>query len=483
MLFLLPMDHINKRAIIIHGKKITTPFNLELNGSDALLECLELLRLVPGKRAVLLSRWHGKLVVAKLFLAFFKAGIYAKKEIAGKKMLDSANIATAEIVYSGSTIEGRIKVVIFEYIHPSKMLSDVLLSDQDSNRYHEYLKKLVKLIARFHEAGIIHSDLHLDNFLVKEKILYAIDGSSMKKGNMGFPLGTKKSLRNLAVIFAQLNIQDMALLKELVDIYFSVRFLKSKERSEIFLKKSIDKRRRIVSKGYLKKNYRESTETVCRKSFSSFVLCKRDHYTKSMESFLGNPDIAFDSPEMIMLKNGNSTTVVRLTVDGMDLVIKRYNAKNIFRGFRHAFKKSYADRSWGAAHYLINNGIKTARPIAMKEMRIGPFRGKSYLVCEYIDGINALDYFIDPAFKDKKIMAQKVVGIFNQLELLRVRHGDMKATNILIYYNNPYLIDLDSMVIYKNNVLSNRAHRKDVDRFMRNWSEHPKIKKMFSPLS
>ena len=477
------MGHIDKRAVSVGDKKLTPPFSLELQGSGTLLECLELFRLVPGKRAVLLSRWNGKLVVAKLFdNKYFRASKSAQIEIGGSRLLAAANIPTAGVVYSGSAHQGRLQVVLFEYIHPSTKLSEVLNAVQGSIRYREYANKLIILIAKLHEAGLLHNDLHLNNFLVKKDILYAVDSSAVKKIGTGAPLDKKKSVNNLAVIFAQLNIQDQDLLMDVVTSYLSFRNWKNESSLISFLRTRIDKRRRWVTKRHLKKIFRKSSKTVCKKTFTSLTLCKREHYTPAMEAFLNDPEGAFDSPETIMLKNGNSTTVVRLRVDDLDLVVKRYNAKNPLRGFRHAFKKSYADRSWRSIHFLLRNRVATAKPIAMKEMRFGIFRRRSYLICEYIDGISALDYFKNPGFEDTEKLIRKVVTVLKKLELLMVRHGDMKASNIIIHQKTPYVIDLDSMVIHKFRFLFAHAHQKDVSRFMKNWVEHPRIAERFTRL-
>ena len=122
-------------------------------------------------------------------------------------------------------------------------------------------------------------------------------------------------------------------------------------------------------------------------------------------------------------------------------------------------------------------------PIAMKEMRIGPFRRRSYIVCEHIDGIDALDYFLNSEFEDKKDLSQQIIKMFRRLKLSMARHGDMKASNILIHHDSPYLIDLDSMVIHKNKQFFTKAHRKDIARFMKNWAGEPRIANLFRSLN
>jgi serine/threonine-protein kinase RIO1 len=223
---------------------------------------------------------------------------------------------------------------------------------------------------------------------------------------------------------------------------------------------------------------------ISKKTFSYLTLCRSDCYTKEMKIFLKNPDIAFEISEDLLLKNGNSATLVRYKIEKNDLVIKRYNMKTIIHAARRAFKKSRADHSWHYAHILQNKGINTPDPIAIKEKRWGPFRNKAYFICKYIEGPTALNYFQNPEieYDDKSAMAKQIIEMFNMLKSSMLTHGDMKATNIIIHCNKPFLLDLDSMVTRTNNKRFTRAWNKDMKRFRRNWHDLPKIAQLFKQL-
>jgi tRNA A-37 threonylcarbamoyl transferase component Bud32 len=473
------MNRDKKRTVVIAGKRFAPPFNLTLSGDDGLLECTDLLRLVPGKRAVLLGKWRGKPVVAKLFYKRFRAGKHVGMEAEGNRLLKKADIPTAEILYSGSVRENRAKALIFDYIHPSENLGAVLQSSRDLDQCRDYLEKLMVLLARMHEAGLQHNDLHLDNFLAKENDLYALDGSALEEKYRDAPLDTGASLKNLAILFAQRNIGDRLLFKALFSVYCAARNLENTDELVSTLETRIKERRNVRTHRYLKKIYRQSTETVSIKSFTSFALCKRARYTPAMASFLMDPDVAFGLPGTAMLKKGNTATVVRFKVDGQDLVVKRYNVKNPVHGLRLAFKKSRADRSWFGAHLLLEYGINTPKPIAMREVRLGPFRNRAYLICDYIEGLSAREYFQAPPSKGENDLPQQILRMFERLKSLRVSHGDMKASNIMIHDGKAFLIDLDSMAVHKSKAGFARARRKDVKRFMKNWTRLPEVASLF----
>ena len=223
---------------------------------------------------------------------------------------------------------------------------------------------------------------------------------------------------------------------------------------------------------------------ILKKTFTSLILCKKKRYTSEMEEFFSDPDIAFDIPDNLLLKKGNSATVTKYTINENELVIKRYNMKTIVHALRRAFKKSRADHSWYYAHLLKKKEIHTPNPVAMKEKRFGPFRNKAYLICEYIEGPTAQNFFTNPqhTFKEKSIIAKQIIKIFNVLKASMITHGDMKATNIIIHNNKPFLIDLDSMKAHKLKKRFIRAWKKDMKRFMKNWKDEPEIDQLFKLL-
>lgn len=474
------MARDGKRDVVISRKRYVTPFNLTLSGEGGgTLACTELLRIVPGKRAVLLGRWQGRPVAVKLFYRRFRAGKHMAVEVEGNRLLKKVGIPSAQILYSGSVQANYAKVLVFEYIYPSQSLGDVVRSAGEPCR--ACLENLMALVARIHQAGFQHNDLHLDNFLVKDKTLYALDGAALEENPA--PLDIRASLKNLAVLFAQREVRDKALFKALVSVYCSTRGVECSNGLVSQLQQYIAEHQQNRTRRYLKKIYRASTETVCQKSFRSFILCKRTSYTPAMAAFLKDPDIAFDRSDTPMLKRGNTSSVVRFKVDGKDLVVKRYNVKNPVHGLRLAFKKSRADRSWFGAHLLLESGIRTPRPIAMKEARFGPLRNRAWLICDYVKGISAREYFQQPAFKDGNNPGQQILRMLEQLKSGRISHGDMKATNIIIHDGKAFLIDLDGITLHKTRACFARARRKDVKRFMKNWTRLPEVAKLFRTLT
>ena len=107
---------------------------------------------------------------------------------------------------------------------------------------------------------------------------------------------------------------------------------------------------------------------------------------------------------------------------------------------------SRAAVSWKNGHLLEFNHIPTAKPLLMLENRWGAFRGRSYVLTEYIGGIHAFDYFEQNLVAtEREAMAIKINTLIKHLHQSGFVHGDLKAHNIWIKGNEPILIDLDGM--------------------------------------
>ena len=117
-----------------------------------------------------------------------------------------------------------------------------------------------------------------------------------------------------------------------------------------------------------------------------FVAVTRTADTPALRAVLADPDAALAAPESQWLKRGNSASVVRLSVDGRPVVVKRYNLKNFAHRLRRFWRPSRAWHSWRNAHRLTLWGVPTPPPVALLECRFGPLRGRAYYLSEAVAG-------------------------------------------------------------------------------------------------
>ncbi|MGB5443238.1 MAG: lipopolysaccharide kinase InaA family protein, partial [Gammaproteobacteria bacterium] len=191
-------------------------------------------------------------------------------------------------------------------------------------------------------------------------------------------------------------------------------------------------------------------------------------------------DASLQQADRKYLKQGYSCTLWRAHADGHELVVKRYNIKRFSHRIGRSLRPTRAAVSWKNAHRLEMCAIPTPKPVALVEERFGPLRGRAWYVCEYVPGDDAL-VLCDPPM-DKSNTAQAVasiVSVLKQLADCRISHGDMKGNNFILTSPGATLIDLDAMKQHKRLPAFQRAQRRDLRRFMRNWETCPETAAMF----
>ncbi len=206
------------------------------------------------------------------------------------------------------------------------------------------------------------------------------------------------------------------------------------------------------------------------------ILCQQSYYTPAMRALLLDIDNTIKNPLQV-LKDDPTSTVVVVEVDGHKLVIKRANTKDWMHFIRRFFSPSRARKNWDFAQHLSKIGINTFTPVAIKEERFGPLKGRSYFISTYIEGIDALHYFaygakVGPLFE---LVAKNIAKMINNLAQNWLSHRDLNLSNIILVNNQPWLIDLDSMRRHYLHVFAMRGAKRERARFMENWTEAPNV--------
>lgn len=199
--------------------------------------------------------------------------------------------------------------------------------------------------------------------------------------------------------------------------------------------------------------FKHNRQYIYQKNFSQLLICQQQYYTPAMAKLLKNPDSFLDAATTQYLKNnpGERTTVGRVSLDDVNLVIKRYNIKNFWHRLKLWFRKSRAMTSWLNAHDLQKNNIPTVTPIAVIEKRFGILRGKAYFIYQFLEGESCNDYFVhrnDVTPQCEQIL-KKIVVILKQLKAAHLYQRDCQHNNMVIEGEEVKLIDLDHMKKYR----------------------------------
>lgn len=450
---------------------------LWLADTNTSLICEKLLRCIPKKRWVCSAHWGEQPVVAKLF----KNPRHAQRELSGVQALSEADIKTPSLLYHGWATKKSLYVVLYEYIQHKHDLDIVWQLADETNRK-ELLHRLITIMAQLHNAGLKQCDLHLNNFILSNNQIYVLDAADITQTKNKQPLTERLSLQNLGLLFAQLPTQYDEWCSELYLLYTQTRNTVFKLTSIERLKKYITHARKARLIDYGKKAFRSCSQFVAHKNWTHFSVCDRSYDTEALRNLLKDPDsIINNASQCDILKAGSSSTVAKIMLAGRPFIIKRYNLKSIWHQIKRAIQPSRAAKSWRNAQYLQLSNIATAKPVAMLEKRLGPFRRESYFISEYISANHMQSYIAaNHSPEHLTLIAENVQKLFADLATLQISHGDMKATNILVVAFKPLLLDLDAMRLYRCRHLWEKfaAHR-DQQRFMRNWENQPQLQKVF----
>jgi len=192
-------------------------------------------------------------------------------------------------------------------------------------------------------------------------------------------------------------------------------------------------------------------------------------------------------PERVMqslgqtLKHDSTTSVVKIEDNDQCWVIKRYNTKNPWHALRRSVRRSRAENCWHMSTLLTAAGIGVPAPVAYMEKQVGPLRGRSYFVYEYVDAEDLLTYIMTHTNTcNIDDVIQNVIDTFTALYASKINHGDMKATNLMVGADRGItLIDLDAAAKPDSAETFRRGYDKDRSRFMRNWRDNPKLTERF----
>lgn len=469
-----------KELVRANGETISFPFQLCIDHEKFLI-CEEILRIVPGKRLVVSGTWDGQTVVAKLFFSR-EAERHVMRDVKGVLILQQANVPAPRLLYQGSAHKKRTQVIIFEKIEEAVNLEHIWQQKDDYLEIDTLMRSFTIELATQHVLGILQNDLHLNNFLVTDKRIYTLDGAAITQFDM--PLDKKNSLENLGLFFAQLGVGTEKLQQELFQIYVKARGWLVKKEDLHLLKIAFKTSWQERWRRYHKKIFRNcSAFKKTNKLFRSMIY-DRDYQSPAFLNMLQNPDLIFKDSNTVILKNGRSSTVAKITIGDRVFVIKRYNIKNILHWLRRVLRDTRAKNTWRLSQRLRLFGVPTAKPVAYIENHILGLRGKSYFIMEYVPGLDGGTFFSAYRSNDSRyeLVAKRILKLIHYLSELKLTHGDLKKTNIIIHRDQPLLIDLDGMTEHKLSLRFQIAYKKEIQRFMRNWDNTPHIFDLFAEL-
>jgi len=434
---------------------------------------LSILRYVPGNRLVLRAKWQNNIIAVKLFFHRYKKYWHWQRECHGLQRLQEADIKTPMIVYKGTNHTKTAYLIATTYIENAHHFDD-MLPPPDTTL--PFLKAHIAIMVKLHKKNYVQHDWHVNNFLYTPDFIYAIDAGQIK------PLRWQKNkvrFNNLALFLSNLPDGYQLFYRALYDAYCK-DFSLPGSLSYAFVLQCIAAHKKRRLEKLQTKVFRASTLTLYKKTFFMRLLRTIKTRTPEWSDVLAHPNKLF-TPEAIYLKKGNSSTVIKCSIDNKDYVIKRYNIKNAWHAVLRFIQPTRAAVNWRFSHVLNALSIPTPEPYAMVEHRFGCLRRTSFFISLWQAGVPLETYLPYATPAQQQLIAQQVITIFNQLREAQIIHGDTKASNWLVHNDKVYLLDLDGMTYYKTPVFFMRARQKELSRFLKNWNDE-KIRHLFSDL-
>lgn len=484
---------INGHALVDAGRRVATPFQLKLDeatispnysdGAVPLLTITEILRIVPGVRLVGLALWEGKQIVVKLFYQPMHHKRHFRREVEGLDVLQTLELTTARCCFTARLQDASASLIATEFLQGAKSLSIMMRESAAGQRCVPLVKSVIGCIAQGHRMGVWQADIHPDNFLIRDDEVFQIDTAEIHRESSQQPSGLAldKSLSNLALFLAQFPVSQDVHVKTYLEHYAFQRGLEEQQVDSIAMLARITQARTQRLIKYEKKLVRATSEHGCRKTTTTYLLYDRSLESAEFERFISDPDSFI--PTEGRIKNGNSSTVVKVTLDGRSYLLKRYNILGISHRIRRLFTRSRAVNSWIYASVLNMLGVSTGRPYAALERRIlGFVPSTSYFLSEFIEGDHVLDTVLslqekkkpqEPNEKKLKELMEAFETLFSIFQRYRISHGDFKASNFIFASDKLFVLDLDSMKRHSNEHSFQRKYVRDVRRFIRNWQGSP----------
>jgi len=478
------MPCYDTQTLRLKGRALPTPFHLVLDVTDERqdLECTTILRHLPGKRLVCSGIWHRRQpVVAKIFIDPSAAERHYQRELQGINALQDAQIPTPELLFRGTLADGLAPLLLFQKMEGFKTLSERLSTLTSPDDRLATLTPPVESIARLHNAGLKQRDIHPGNFLLSANQVMIIDGDDIEPPFHG-PLSQEESMSNLALFFAQFYPEFDTLMPQLLETYGNCRDWSLNSEIREAIQQKILCWREWRRKKYLGKIQRSCSAFIVKKDWSRFMACDRAWYSPSMQPLLAAPDKYIKTGTI--LKDGNTATVAKVTIESQTMVVKRYNIKNHRHALRRCLRPSRAMISWKNAHRLRFLGIATPQPLAVIEERWGGLRKRAYFIMAHLSG-QTIDHAILEAANDAHALEgylDQLAMLLKQLAAAQISHGDFKATNFILSSGQLHLVDLDGMQAHRSLSTFKRAFQKDLNRLQRNWNDLSQVNQHLTTL-
>jgi len=316
--------------------------------------------------------------------------------------------------------------------------------------------ELGKLVARLHDAGIKHNDLHPANILVRlteddQLALFLIDLTAVR---LGMPLTWRQSRQNLVILNRWFVLRASRSDRYRFWKAYRLERQQGKGCAPLSSREGLDRADEVEIhtlasnlKFWKRRDKRclRNNRYYCRVASAGVVgHAVVDLDAKLRNTLLADPDEPFRRSGVKFLKDSHTSTVIELdaVIDGQPrtMIYKRFQTSSWKDPWTRLFRPPPALRSWIQGQGFRERGLPTARPLAVLHRQRNGLLHEGYLLTEKIENAQDLHEFLanlgqrSTACKLPILRGQiaQVATVLRELHRRRLSHRDLKAANILV---------------------------------------------------
>jgi heptose I phosphotransferase len=393
-------------------------------------------------------------------------------------------------------------VLVTEAVEPTQPLSEFwqhMASDDDAHRRRTDIAALTDLlaqmIARSHQAGFEHLDMHAANILVESRgrRRYRTLFVDLQCARQAVPIRDGAVVRNLAQLnqwfrrhstigerlrflraylrwrneYEHAFAHGRALGLDFAQLVRALAQAARRHAQRLGTRRDHRAQRngRYFTRLRLPGGWRAQVVTRCKHAAAespvSRLVLERSWWQKQLGAPLGwFAAPAADAADAIC-KESHSAQVRRaklvLAAREIPVIVKRPRARNWRRALAQCLPPSRSARGWRIGHALLHRDIPAARPLAVLERRVGPLVFDSMLITEAIPEAVDLETYLRQEYarrgrrawkRLKRTLIPRVAMLIRRTQERGFHHRDCKASNILVV---PHLdhkllwIDMDGL--------------------------------------
>jgi tRNA A-37 threonylcarbamoyl transferase component Bud32 len=326
---------------------------------------------------------------------------------------------------------------------------------------------LARLLARMHDAGALHNDLHAANLLIRladddQVQLFVVDLHAVR---LGPPLSWKAGRDNLVLLNRWFSLrvsradrlrfwQEYCRTRTVVGGPWPLAGLPSQSANGAW-RSAIGRAARELERLTLRSNWLfwRSRDRRCLRNNPYFRRVRSgvasghavtDFSRDVLDALLADPDEPFRRPDITLLKDTRSSTVAELDlpVGGVPrrVIYKRFRVTRASYPWLALVRWTPALRSWIHGHGLRERGLPTPRPLAVFHRRRFGLPCEGYVITEKIPDTVNLQTFLAGLSRlvsagGRRTLRQRtdqVAELVRRLHQRRLSHRDLKAANILV---------------------------------------------------